>query len=286
MVCSPGALSELQGCVAFRRTRILILCKTYPSPSTGYVETSCVAGMEEDGALIRLYPVPFRLLDPEAQFKKWQWIEADVERTPGDRRPESHRIRADTIQCIGDRLSTRDSWAARRPWLKRIPTFSSFAELEAARLANEVSLGLISGVELLGLDITAATQPDWTTEELEKLRQSVRQGSLFAENESAAMRTLRKLPYDFHYRYRSPAGPPSTADRHKIVDWEAGALFWNLQSSHGADWESAFRNKFCDQLGGRELQLLMGTVHRFPDQWLIVSVIYPPKQPQHGLFPD
>ncbi|MGY0201335.1 hypothetical protein [Leptothrix sp. BB-3] len=43
--------------------RILILCKTYPSPSARYVETSCVAGMSEDGRLIRLFPVPFRLVD-------------------------------------------------------------------------------------------------------------------------------------------------------------------------------------------------------------------------------
>jgi hypothetical protein len=63
-----------------RRARLLILCKTYPSPSSQYVETSCVAAMEESGQLVRLYPVPFRLMQDEAQFKKWQWIEADVKR--------------------------------------------------------------------------------------------------------------------------------------------------------------------------------------------------------------
>jgi hypothetical protein len=52
--------------------RVLILCKTYPSPSAKYAETSCVAGMTEDGKLIRLYPVPFRLVSDEQQFKKWQ----------------------------------------------------------------------------------------------------------------------------------------------------------------------------------------------------------------------
>lgn len=35
--------------------RLLILCKTYPSPSAKYVETSCVAGMDENGRLIRLF---------------------------------------------------------------------------------------------------------------------------------------------------------------------------------------------------------------------------------------
>jgi hypothetical protein len=48
-----------------RKVRILILCKTYPSPSAKYAETSCVAGMDEHGNLIRLYPVPFRLITGE-----------------------------------------------------------------------------------------------------------------------------------------------------------------------------------------------------------------------------
>jgi hypothetical protein len=42
-------------------TKILILCKTYPSPSGKYTETTCVAGMDENGNLMRLFPVPFRL---------------------------------------------------------------------------------------------------------------------------------------------------------------------------------------------------------------------------------
>jgi hypothetical protein len=45
-----------------RRENILILCKTYPSPSAKYSETSCVAGMTEDGQLLRLYPIPFRMI--------------------------------------------------------------------------------------------------------------------------------------------------------------------------------------------------------------------------------
>lgn len=50
--------------------RILILCKTYPSPSARYVETSCVAGMSDDGRLIRLFPVPFRLVEDDQQFNR------------------------------------------------------------------------------------------------------------------------------------------------------------------------------------------------------------------------
>ena len=94
--------------MAFRKARILILCKTYPSPSTAHTETSCIAGIEENGNPIRLYPVPFRLIEGSAQFKKWQWITAKVEKAKKDHRPESHIIGVDTIKCEEPVVSTRN----------------------------------------------------------------------------------------------------------------------------------------------------------------------------------
>jgi hypothetical protein len=112
------------------RTRLLVLCKTYPSPSSGYVETSCVAAMTEDGLLIRLFPVPFRLLNESAQFKKWQWIEADIFKATDDHRPESYRIRTDTLRCIDDPVSTRNEWSDRRFWLEKLTVYRSFEQLD------------------------------------------------------------------------------------------------------------------------------------------------------------
>ena len=66
--------------------------------------------------------------------------------------------------------------------------------------------------------------------------------------------------------------------KHKIVDWEACMLFWNCRRSHGDKWEQPFRAKLEEDLGSKELMFLMGNQHRFQDQWLIVSLIYPPKQ--------
>src|SRR6185312_9846007 len=63
-----------------RIERILILAKTYPSPSAQHVETSCVAGLTEHGCMRRLYPVPFRLIKESQKFKKWQWVKLRVEK--------------------------------------------------------------------------------------------------------------------------------------------------------------------------------------------------------------
>lgn len=260
----------------FTRTRLLILCKTYPSPSEKYTETSCIAAMTEEGRLIRLYPVPFRLLEESARFSKWQWIEADIAKASNDHRQESHRVRADTLTCLGDPLSTRNLWAERRPWLEKLRSFRSFAALERARTDEGVTLGLLRQPRIASLQSSPVRDPEWTEDELAKLTQL--QGDLFADPERLALRRLRKLPYEFHYEYRGQDEPASVLNRHKIVDWEVGALYWNVVRDGTAGWEQALRRKLEQELPAADLMLLMGTIHRFPDQWLIVSLIYPPRQ--------
>lgn len=265
--------------MVFRQARILILCKTYPSPSAKHVETSCVAGLEAQGNLIRLYPVPFRLIGDAGQFKKWQWITARIEKSPNDHRPESHRIAVDTITQEGRPLPTRSNWSARRAWLDKIPIFDDFAQLQAAREERGVTLGIIRPSKVLGLDITAADPPQWTDEERIKLLQLQRQGNLFDATDASRIRTLRKVPFDFHYRYECSGQEGDTPGyRHKIVDWEVGALYWNVQRSRGANWQAALKEKLEDELPSMDLMFLMGTIHRFPKQWLIVSLLYPPRQ--------
>ena len=126
-----------------RMERILILAKTYPSPSAQYVETSCVAGISQDGSMRRLYPVPFRMIEEGQQFKKWQWITARVRRAQDDARPESHRVSVDTIEVDSDPLPTRDHWIARRDAIKTVPVFESFDALEASRQLSGTTLGLV-----------------------------------------------------------------------------------------------------------------------------------------------
>ncbi|MBK6854424.1 MAG: hypothetical protein IPG93_23310 [Burkholderiales bacterium] len=259
--------------------RILILCKTYPSPSARYVETSCVAGMDESGRLIRLFPVPFRLVEDEQQFRKWQWISARVRRTQDDARPESHRISVDTIQLQGEPLPAREHWPERWHAIRDVRVFAAFNDLEQARVQNGISMGLVRPSRLTSMDITAVKDPDWTDDEKAKLLQEQAQGSLFdVVEDQRTLKTLKKLPFDFHYRYECSAGGVTTSHRHKLVDWEAGALYWNI--CRKPDWQAAFRQKFITEFNQREVLFLMGTIHRFPGQWLIVSVLYPPKLPE------
>jgi len=108
--------------------RILILAKTYPSPSTKYVETSGIAGVNQNGLMRRLYPVPFRMIEEGQQLKKWQWINVRIEKANKDHRPESHKLYVDTIECI-EQIDTKQEWSARRTWLDRIPSFENFDDI-------------------------------------------------------------------------------------------------------------------------------------------------------------
>ena len=99
------------------------------------------------------------------------------------------------------------------------------------------------------------------------------QSELFDEvEEGKQIRLLEKLPYDFHYRYECDVDGQTIAYRHKLVDWEIGALFRNVQRKHGDNWEAAFRAKLEQDLPSKDLLFLLGTIHRFPNQWLLVSV--------------
>lgn len=261
-----------------RIERILILAKTYPSPSAQYVETSCVAGISQDGVMRRLYPVPFRMIEEGQQFKKWQWIDVRVEKANKDHRRESHKLYVDTIAC-GDVIDTKKEWSARWEWLDKIPAFDNVDAIDAGRLNDGSSIALLRPKRLLGLDITKARNQEWTDEQKEKLMREQMQDDLFSEAEAKRqVKELRKVPFDFHYRYVCDTPEGEKEHRHKIVDWEAGALFWNCRRDHGVGWEAPFRAKLEGQLGGKELMFLMGNQHRFQDQWLIISLVYPPKR--------
>jgi hypothetical protein len=262
--------------------RILILCKTYPSPSTKHVETSCVAGMDESGKLIRLFPVPFRLVTDDQQFKKWQWINARVRKATDDHRAESYRISIDTIETQGDPLSTKNSWEERRLAVTPIEVFDDFSALENARQTRGNTLGLVRPSKLLGLQISKSKTAEWTDDEVAKLMQAQNQGSLFDEDaEQRSLKLLKKVPFDFHYQYECTPEGKAVTYRHKLVDWEAGALYWKIHQQ--TDWQGKFKQRFQTEFAEKDILFLMGTIHRFPDQWLIVSVLYPPKLPREVL---
>lgn len=254
---------------------LLILTKTYPGPSAKYRETTCVAALNSEGRILRLYPVPFRLLEGAKQFRKWEWIQAHITRATGDNRPESHRIDVDSLVRTNRWIGTRDGWAERRNWIAP-HIVTSFSELEARRQRAGQTLGFLRPCGRLRLEITPQKETEWTDKDLLHLSRD----GLFDAAEARNRPLLRKLPFTFHYCYECAAPTGQETLRHMITDWEVGMLFWNCQRRYGAAWEDFFRAKLEREFAERDLHFLMGTVHRFPDQWLIVGLFYPPRPKQ------
>lgn len=254
----------------YHSERLLILTKTYPAPSKKYRETSCIAAINENGDLRRLFPIPFRLLDGEYQFQRWEWIEAKIAKARNDHRPESFKIDIDSIKRLG-KIGTDAAWSERLGRIRHL-ILDNFSDLETLRQHNGNTLGFIQPIDIQ-LHIKPATSQDWTEDERAKLIQD----GLFDSPEVRARIPLRKIPYDFYYKYQSSTPGNDNENFHKITDWEAGALYWNCVSRYGNMWEDFFRKKLEDDFSKKDLLFLMGTMHRFPDQWLIVGLVYPPK---------
>ncbi len=65
---------------------------------------------------VRLYPIPFRYLEGAMQFKKYQWIRANITKATSDPRPESYNIAPDSIE-LGDIIKAGRTWEERCAWL-------------------------------------------------------------------------------------------------------------------------------------------------------------------------
>ena len=79
-----------------RTIELMVNCKTYPAVSTKYVETVCTGGVERDGNFVRLYPIPFRFLEKDEQYGRWDVIRVHAYRDSKDARPESRHLEPGT----------------------------------------------------------------------------------------------------------------------------------------------------------------------------------------------
>lgn len=252
---------------AFNEARdFLMLVKTYPTPSSKYGETVCCAAIDPaaGGSWRRIYPVNFRSLARREQFKKWQFINARFATTNRDPRPESIRIQQETIRS-GRFLPAGTGWRERRTYTDPLVVQS----VEALRLANlerRTSLGVIRPARIEDLLISRADGWDSTSElDFQQLRMDW-------EREGLPTTDLERLPYEFKYRFRCADEACTRPHEMVILDWEIAQAYRRWRSGYGeAGWRQALREKYLEELPGRELHLILGTHHRY-GSWMIVGV--------------
>jgi len=270
------------------KEKVLITVKTYPTISEKYKELACTAGFREDGSWIRLYPIPFRLLDQEQQYKKYQWVEVDTARNKGDERPESHRVLSTSEIKLLHEVSTDREWEERRKLvLGGQKIYTNLKEIIGLAHDNKISLVVFKPAEVLGF-VAEAAEPEWPREKITGILNSMKQGHLFEDQNLEDFRIMPKLPYKFSYRFKDDAGVESKL---MIEDWEIGQLYWNCEKRYGKDEAvSKVRQKYMDDfVKTKDLHLFLGTtyewhVRKARNPFVIIGTFHPPHMTQNNLF--
>lgn len=271
-------------------TKVLIAVKTYPTLSSKYDELVCTAGFLEDGSWIRIYPIPFRKLEYDKQYSKYDWIEVDLEKNNSDFRIESYKPKSieNNFRKIDEIKADGGSWDQRRKIiLKKVHTNMTALIVEAKDPQKYTSLAVFKPSEILSFEIEK-TEREWDKEKLAQLKANAQQLDLF-KNSDNPFEVVRKLPYKFSYKFKSEDQKERTL---MIEDWEIGQLYWNCLRRYEGDEAKACadvkKRYFDDFAKTKDLYLFLGTtrVHhlRAPNPFVIIGTFHPKKIEQISLF--
>lgn len=270
--------------------KVLITVKTYPTISKKYNELVCTAGVLEDGSWIRIYPMPFRKLDYENQYKKYQWLEAPFEKNESDVRPESYQVTDIKKLNLLHTVGTSDSWSERRRILfNNQQIFTNLKNLISKAKKNELSLAIFKPTRIIDF-IWEQTDRAWSKEKLGLLKAKSMQMSFFQTPEEIEKEfsVVPKLPYRFSYKFVDDAGTSSTL---MIEDWEIGMLYWHCLKECKNNEEQALqkvKQKYFKEFLKKDLYLFLGTLKQYhgwvKNPFVIVGVFYPPFKQQKDLF--
>ncbi|MDE3084113.1 MAG: hypothetical protein KGJ37_02695 [Verrucomicrobiota bacterium] len=268
--------------------RILITVKTYPTLSRKYGELVCTAGLREDGSWVRLFPVPFRLLDYHERYAKFDWVETVLVKSSSDPRPETfHPFDPRDLKKIGH-MDTAENWRERRQLiLGRAKIHTDLQSLITAAHDNRFSLAVFKPSRVL--DFTwEPDERDWDQTKVDEMRARADQGELFAgEDWRRTFEVIPKLPFKFSNRFADATGKESEL---QVLDWEAGQLFWNCLASSG-DEQAALqkvRAKYFGEFLQKDLHFFLGTTKEYhgwaTNPWVIIGVFPIPHERQAELF--
>lgn len=267
--------------MGFERAEVLVTVKTYPSPSSSYEETVCVAGVRidrESPSWIRLYPIRFRGADAERTFKKYQRIAVDVKKHDKDPRVESHRPDQDSVQILGQIGTEKGRWTSRENLMGKLigqrTTCELIADNKSVKMSEpSESLGLIKP-NIQGVSVEPGT--DWSSDQLEKIERAS-QDTLFGPG----LAPLEPAPYIVKYNYRCQTlGCPG--HNPKVLDWELGQAGRRWRREHGdkraremvrQKWE----DEMCDQ--SRDTHFYIGNQARYRHSFSILGTWYPKQSP-------
>lgn len=272
------------------KEKVLITVKTYPTLSSKYDELVCTAGFRTDGSWIRLYPIPFRKLDYESRYAKYQWIELEIIKNKHDPRPESFRpydyekiVTKEKIPTGKDKL-----WILRKEYALKKVYYDMTKLIEEAKDKKIcTSLATFKPKEITAFVIEPVAR-NWDIKKLKALKARAKQTNMFDHSDNP-FEVVRKVPYKFSYRFTDKNG---RVCKMMIEDWEICQLYWRCLQKHNNDEKLACadvkKKYFDDFVLTKDLYLFLGTTRQFhfmaPNPFIIIGTFHPKKEIQGRLF--
>ena len=259
----------------YETARLVITVRAYPAISMRHGEAVCLAGFRTDQLMqaswVRLYPLSVRDLPPDTRLRTWDEVEVRITKTADDHRPESFTPDRDSLRIVGH-LDPKKTWEARRHLVDLLPRSETMLQVLAEREATNTSLAVVQPGQILDLEVSARS-----ASEMDELREKAKavsaQGDLFS---SGPKEPLEPIPFNFHYVVQYP--DESEPRRLKLIDWEINQT-WRKWRYIYPDPEIRIREKWLNEVTGpdRDSLFFVGNQKRFPDQFLLLGIFWPPK---------
>ena len=261
--------------------RILITAKTYPTPSERHLETVCTAGVRLDTPApewVRLYPISYRLLDYDLQFKKDQVVEVPI-RARGSKDIRRESFTPDITRLVSGEVidSQRGKWTKRREMLG--PLIGATTTCELIRANKDLpphtlgpSLGLIKPKDVR---VSVTKGKPWNQKQQQKATRAATP-TLF--DEDYVRNELEPQPYEMRIKYTC-TDSACKGHNQSLIDWEVGQAGRSWANSYPADeiperlrakWQSLFSDD-------KDAHLFVGNQLVHPRSFMGLGVWYPKK---------
>ncbi len=255
-----------------RKDECFILVKAQPHRSSKYFETVCCAGIGRDGKWRRQYPVPFRILDEDQKFNRWNWIKYTFVRSREDRREESQKVQPESLE-LGPKLKKSERARILNPLIR--------GSFEDANSRNE-SLTLLRPKKI---------KISWEEKSASDLQSEKEKHEELAKQLSWLDNTAKPLvpcPMQFFVDWTDEQGKPS---RHVCDDWETSSAYKRFERIYGKEKALNFlQRKYEQEYFQAGLALAFSThsrrniTHGTNNQWLLVGLIRLDEDKQQDLF--
>jgi hypothetical protein len=227
--------------VTWQEQKALIIGRAYPEPSKKHIETVCTGAITDDGQLLRLYPISWRYLDENQQYRLWTWATFEVRKSEDDNRRESYRVREESISILSHVASQEERFS-----LLQKAIFPDRETLDRRYHEDWTSMGLVE-IEMIEFR-TAKPRADWAEN-----KGYIKQAHLYVD-----VKPLEQAPLDMKLKFRCKNNPACKTHFCRLIGWEYMEAFRKFRVKYGSDAEGIRKIKpeLCTRRASRPLAAL------------------------------